>query len=143
MLTSSLASLMGLSGAAAPTVEAPKWIYLIKRFSTFLANLELTSLQETDGWTKIHGVVSCLNSAYYGNNSETDHAFLIGSWAKGTRVRPPRDVDLYFVLPVEVYSRFEGYAAGTLGFRCWSPGRRNHEGLGPGVFRGCLCGKQR
>jgi hypothetical protein len=90
--------------------EAPKWIYVSKRFQTFVANLELTALQVADGWTKINGVVSCLNSAYYGHNSKTENAFLIGSWAKGTQVRPPRDVDLYFRLPIAVYKRFEAYS---------------------------------
>ncbi|WP_457391315.1 SMODS domain-containing nucleotidyltransferase [Roseateles sp. P5_E1] len=99
--------------SAAQAPEPPKWIHVTKRFSTFLGNLELTASQEVDGWTKIYGVVSCLNSAYYGSNSQTDHAFLIGSWAKGTQVRPPRDVDLYFLLPVDVYHRFEKYAAGV------------------------------
>lgn len=104
--------LTGLAAAAAPAETALKWLYVTKRFKTFLDNLELTALQDADGWTKVLGVVSCLNSAYYGSNSQTDHAFLIGSWAKGTRIRPPRDVDLYFLLPIEVYNRFDRYAVG-------------------------------
>lgn len=101
---------LGLASLGVST-EAPKWIYVLKRFQTFVENLELTALQEADGWTKISGVVSCLNSAYYGHNSKTDNAFLIGSWAKGTRVRPPRDVDLYFLLPIAVYERFDAYSS--------------------------------
>lgn len=31
---------------------------------------------------------------------------LIGSWGKATRVRPPRDIDLLFILPVEVFHKF-------------------------------------
>ncbi|KVQ67884.1 hypothetical protein WT22_06220 [Burkholderia territorii] len=73
----------------------------------------MTDLQIEDGVANVCGVVSCLNAAYYGSNSPTDNAFLIGSWAKGTRVRPPRDIDLYFVLPIEVYNRFAGYSAGV------------------------------
>lgn len=56
--------------------------------------------------------MACLNSAYYGHNSKTANAFLIGSWAKNTNTRPPRDVDLYFVLPYAVYERFERYSSG-------------------------------
>src|SRR3546814_21165790 len=41
------------------------------------------------------------------SDSKTANSFLVGSWAKGTRVRPPRDVDIYFQLPVAVYERFE------------------------------------
>lgn len=102
-----------LTSASAQANTSNKWIYVTQRFKAFLSNLELTVLQDVDGRTKIHGVVSCLNSAYYGSTSKTEHAFLIGSWAKETRVRPPRDIDLYFLLPNEVYHRFEGYAAGT------------------------------
>ena len=56
---------------------------------------------------KRNGIVSCLNRRYYGSYSETDKSFFIGSWGKNTAIRPPRDVDLYFLLPVEVYRRFE------------------------------------
>lgn len=97
--------------AAAP--PSPTWPFVIKRFTRFLDNIKLTEAQAADGETKFKGIVSCLNAAYYGTKSETDHAFYIGSWAKKTRVRPPRDVDLYFLLPVEVYHRFEQYAAGV------------------------------
>ncbi len=105
---------MGLmSGLASLGVvaETPKWSFVTPRFMAFLDNLELTAAQLADGLTKIQGVVSCLNSAYYGHNSNSANAFLIGSWAKGTRVRPPRDVDLYFLLPIDVYNRFERYGA--------------------------------
>ncbi len=72
-------------------------------------HLSLTVLQHADGLTKRNGVVRCLNQHYYGLNSDTDHSFLIGSWSKDTAIRPPRDVDLYFLLPPHVYPRFQGY----------------------------------
>ena len=34
---------------------------------------------------------------------------MIGSWGKGTSIRPPRDIDLYFLLPVNVHHRFQVY----------------------------------
>jgi hypothetical protein len=80
-----------------------------QRFKQFDANLTLTSLQQLDGYGKRGGVVNCLNRHYYGSTSETDHSFLIGSWGKGTAVRPPRDVDTYFLLPAAVYHRFQTY----------------------------------
>jgi hypothetical protein len=105
---------MSLATAAAATpATTPTWPFVTNRFKGFLENIKLTEAQVNDGTTKFKGIVSCLNAAYYGTNSESDHAFLIGSWAKHTRVRPPRDVDLYFVLPVEVYHRFEKYADGV------------------------------
>jgi hypothetical protein len=56
-------------------------------------------------------VVSCLNRAYYNTSSTTANSLLIGSWGKGTVIRPPRDVDLYFILPADVYYRFQRYTS--------------------------------
>ena len=63
--------------------------------------------QTNDGQTKHRGVVSCLNRGYWNSSDDAIHRILIGSWGKLTRVRPPRDVDILFVLPVEVYWRFQ------------------------------------
>ena len=106
----------GLSSASLSTTPnalafppSLSWRYVTRRFTQFLSNIELTTNQITDGQRKCRGVIACLNWAYYGHGSETENAFLIGSWAKGTRVRPPRDVDLYFLLPAAVYHRFDTY----------------------------------
>ncbi len=87
----------------------PQWIAVTKRFEEFNKNLSLTTLQRQDGQTKRSGVVSCLNRHYYGSTSGTDNSFLVGSWSKGTAIRPPRDVDMCFVLPVAVYNRLQGH----------------------------------
>jgi hypothetical protein len=102
-------TLLGGLAAGAPA-WSPTWPFVTKRFTTFIDNLALTDAQVADGVTKFKGVVKTLNQAYWNSDSETDHAFYIGSWAKQTRIRPPRDVDLYFVLPNEVYWRFEKYS---------------------------------
>lgn len=78
-----------------------------QRFERFLTNLQLTTDQVDDGETKHRGVTACLNDAYWGVSDETSNRLLIGSWGKFTRVRPPRDVDVLFVLPSSVYWRFE------------------------------------
>lgn len=112
-----LSSLLGgsvqansLSGfGLSPTLySAPlRWIGVRPRFTQFNRELALTPLQKADGLIKAGGVVGSLNRHYYGSDSRTDHSFFIGSWGKDTAGRPPRDVDLYFLLPVEVYHRFE------------------------------------
>src|SRR5438128_1780481 len=119
MSFNSLSSLIGgpgpISGlgayglAPAPQVFPHQWIGVRPRFTQFNKELALTPLQREDGLTKSGGVVGCLNRHYYDSDSQTDHNFFIGSWGKNTAGRPPRDVDLYFVLPVEVYYRFEQY----------------------------------
>jgi Second Messenger Oligonucleotide or Dinucleotide Synthetase domain len=83
------------------------WLYVRRRFRALHSNLQLTPEQTADGKTKYRGVVSALNRNYWGTSSETNYLELVGSWAKGTPVRPPRDVDFIFELPVAVYHRFE------------------------------------
>jgi hypothetical protein len=85
------------------------WIGVTQRFNRFHLDVLLTEEQKEDGKTKHYGVRKCLNSHYYGVSSEKDNSFLVGSWGKLTRVRPPGDIDLYFVLPYEVYKRFNAY----------------------------------
>lgn len=83
------------------------WAGVTARFRTFHQNLRLTDDQISEGTDHHAGVRRSLNSHYYGSSSDSANSFLIGSWGKYTRTRPPRDIDLYFVLPYEVYQRFE------------------------------------
>lgn len=83
------------------------WAGVTKRFSTFHQNLGLTDDQINEGTNHHAGVRRSLNNHYYRSSSDSSNSFLIGSWGKYTRTRPPRDIDLYFVLPSEVYHRFE------------------------------------
>jgi hypothetical protein len=77
------------------------------RFSEFLSNIRLTDTQSEDGEKKLAGVRSCLNAKFYNLSSPTANSFLIGSWARHTRVRPPRDIDVMFILPRSLYDRYE------------------------------------
>lgn len=80
--------------------------YVSQRFDQFLARLALTSTQRADGITKHQGVRECLNRHYYSISSNYLNSMLVGSWGKGTEVRPPRDIDVLFTLPDSVYLRF-------------------------------------
>jgi hypothetical protein len=91
----------------APAAPTPPWHYVRWRFREFLANLTITPPQREDGTTKQSGVRACLNRHYYGTTSETANSFLIGSWGKGTQVRPSRDIDILFLLPVSVWQRYQ------------------------------------
>ncbi len=108
-----LNSLIALGGlpvlSPPPTYQLHCWAAVRQRFEQFHRNLALTPLQFQDGYTKRAGVVNCLNRAYYGTASNTDHSFFVGSWSKDTAIRPPRDVDVYFLLPDHVYYRFHAY----------------------------------
>lgn len=78
-----------------------------ERFTTFLAALVITVDQRADGITKHTGVRFTLNSHYYGTSSGYSNGFLVGSWGKSTEVRPPRDVDVMFVLPESIYQKYQ------------------------------------
>ena len=78
-----------------------------KRFSTFLENITLTQAQIDSGRDRREQVVQVLNYRYWGSQSKTNNSKFVGSWGKYTRVRPPRDVDVLFMLPKSVYDRFE------------------------------------
>ena len=84
-----------------------QWAYVRPRFQRLLSNLNLTEDQLADGPTKIKGVAGTLSRAYWNTSDGMANTVLIGSWAKHTWVRPPRDIDCHFVLPIEVYHRFE------------------------------------
>lgn len=79
---------------------------VLGRFNALLSNLRLTSAQVEDARTKYAGVRSCLNDHYYNTSSEYSNSMLAGSWGKSTAIRPPRDIDVIFVLPPAVYQRF-------------------------------------
>lgn len=98
----------GLLGSApAPVQPVFQWLYVRRRFGRLLSNIMITDWQWKDGKTKQAGIRNCLNRYYWGYASETANSFLIGSWGKGTCVRPARDIDILFLLPAEVYWRFQ------------------------------------
>ncbi len=102
---------MSFASALANTPLPWQWYYFRARFRALHHNLGLTPNQVEDGETSYRGVTACLNAHYYGHSDEWANAQLGGSWRKHLRVRPPRDIDLLFVLPFSVFQRFENYIA--------------------------------
>jgi hypothetical protein len=103
-----LSGLFANSGSAPtqlPTVT--QWQYVRRRFARLLDNITISPTQREDGERKQAGVRACLNRHYWGTASETGNSMLIGSWGKNTRGHPSRDVDVLFLLPPEVYYRFQ------------------------------------
>ncbi|MCK5940851.1 MAG: nucleotidyltransferase, partial [Planctomycetes bacterium] len=77
------------------------------RFTQFLGNLGITTQQQLDGAAKHAGVRRVLNEHYWRTSSNSANSMLVGSWGKSTQIRPPRDIDVLFVLPDAVHQRFE------------------------------------
>lgn len=78
-----------------------------QRFDGLLRNLALTETQRANGSAAHAGVRSCLNSHYYSTSSPSANSMLVGSWGKSTEVRPPRDVDVLFVMPDGLWGDYQ------------------------------------
>lgn len=78
-----------------------------KRFDTFLSKIKLTDVQKTAGQRSRESAVKAVNFHYYASSNGTANSKFVGSWGKYTRLRPPRDVDVLYVLPWSVHTRFE------------------------------------
>jgi hypothetical protein len=79
--------------------------YVIPHFTRFLANLELTSNQRDDAMTKVHSVGRCLHAKYYVGDYDPRKVVVVGSYGKGTAIRPPSDIDMLYLLPISEYYR--------------------------------------
>ena len=109
MATPSLLSLGGLFQFDRGT---PQWAARVNaqvaaRFDSFAANLALTPNQQQEAAARVRDIVACLNTAYWNSASNTDNFIAEGSWGKGTQTRPPRDVDILYVLPSTAYFQFQ------------------------------------
>ncbi|MBY5917739.1 nucleotidyltransferase [Rhizobium leguminosarum] len=84
------------------------WIAVRERFRRFAADLVLTDEQVQDGVTKFTNIGRSLERTCYGGNFG-DHppVFMVGSWGKRTQVRPPRDLDCFFIMPASEKARFD------------------------------------
>ena len=87
----------------------PQWAYVTRRFQSLKGNLALRPGTFEDAETKASGVIKTLNRAFRGG-STVGHCVVAGSWGKDTAIHPPTDIDLCFILPVEVFFRFDAYA---------------------------------
>ena len=95
----------GLLTSLLPSTRDDAWAARVNaqvnsRFNAFAAELRLTPAQTEEAAKKVKGIVRCLNKVYWGIDSETENVVIEGSWGKGTQTRPPRDVDMLFVLLV-------------------------------------------
>lgn len=78
-------------------------------FNKFYENLRLTSDQKEDAKTKYNGVCEKLHNHYYGTKYDGSTKLLFGSYGKRTNIRPPRDVDVLFKIPKEIFERYNNY----------------------------------
>jgi len=101
--------------AGPENLEAPSekagavvWQYVIPHFEQFLRELELKATERLDAEGKAERIAKSLFAKYYTDlNFSTSCYVKIGSYGKGTAVRPPSDLDMLFLLPLDVYTRID------------------------------------
>ena len=79
-----------------------------EQFNKFYDNIKLTSSQRDDAKKKYTGVCKKLHSYYYPSiKYDGTTKLLIGSYGKKTNIRPPRDVDVLFIMPEEKFEQYD------------------------------------
>lgn len=79
-----------------------------QQFEKFIDNIKLTSAQRKDAKTKYTGVCKKLHDNYYPDIEYSGSTkLLIGSYGKKTHIRPPRDVDVLFIMPPEKFEQYQ------------------------------------
>jgi hypothetical protein len=91
------------------SAEPLRWLYVARRFETLQANLALQPAAIEDANIKARGVIKSLNR-FFRDESIVGDCVVAGSWGKNTAIHPPTDIDLCFILPVEIYHRFNAYS---------------------------------
>jgi hypothetical protein len=78
------------------------------QFTLFCENIAPTDIQKKDAIIKYTWVAKTLHKFYY-SDVEYDWStkFLFGSYKKNTNVRPPRDIDLLFKIPQEIFDKYQ------------------------------------
>lgn len=83
------------------------WVAVRQRFRAFHEDLTLTRDQIEDGIGKAVRVTQALERAYNGHVADQPPMLIVGSWGKGTQVRPSADIDVMVQFAPAVLQRFE------------------------------------
>ncbi|PAL26031.1 nucleotidyltransferase [Acetobacter syzygii] len=86
------------------------WIAVRQRFRQFVSDLNPTTEQVDDAFGKARRIGQALQRAYGEEATETPPIFAVGSWGKGTQVRPSTDIDIMVRFDRSTLERFQAYA---------------------------------
>jgi len=79
-----------------------------QQFEEFYSKIKLTTSQKEDAKKKYDGVCKKLHDYYYPDIEYSGTTkLLIGSYGKHTNIRPPRDVDVLFIMPKDKFSQYD------------------------------------
>lgn len=78
-----------------------------EQFEKFYENIKLTPSQKEDAIIKYTGVCKKLHDCYYPTlEYDGTTKLLIGSYGKHTQIRPARDIDVIFIMPIEKFEQY-------------------------------------
>ena len=99
-------------GFADPFLPPTKagWLNVPLRFARLFAAIDVPAATDSDGLQKAAGITATLNRTYWPHGAAEPAGLVSGSWGKGTRVHPSGDLDLIYILPPEVYHRYQARA---------------------------------
>ncbi len=100
-------ALVRLSDTIAPTRAEP-WRFAHSRFRSLEAALRPNQNHLVDAGTKIAGIARSLNKRFYGTAHDCNTQ-LVGSWGKGTVISPANDADIIYLLPTDLFARYDAY----------------------------------
>ncbi|MQR93715.1 nucleotide-binding domain-containing protein [Fictibacillus phosphorivorans] len=73
-------------------------------FKDLAESLQLDNLEDID--KKFTSITKRLNTSYWDSNSEEDHGYKIGSIGRHTAIKGISDMDMLFILPDHIYSKY-------------------------------------
>lgn len=79
---------------------------LAQSFEDFINSLQLNNTSDIE--TKFKSITKRLNRSYYGNSSEEEHGYMVGSVGRHTAIKGVSDLDMLFVLPDKLFSQYNG-----------------------------------
>lgn len=80
---------------------------LAQSFEEFCCGLEVDNVDEVG--RRFRRITKKLNRTYWDSESEDDHCHVVGSWGRNTAIKGISDLDMVFLLPIEVYRRYDAY----------------------------------
>lgn len=78
-----------------------------KTFKAFIENLKIQNKAEISNRYK--NITKILNKNYWDSESDVLHSLQVGSYGRGTAINGISDLDMVFILPLDVYKKFNAY----------------------------------
>lgn len=80
---------------------------LSQAFEDFVASLQVDNQEDIDG--KFKTITKRLNTSYWDSSSEEEHGYQVGSLGRHTAIKGVSDMDMLFVLPDALYTKYDNY----------------------------------